>query len=88
MNEVFCRVCGCESNTPLWQYLDSKYYPSWDICPCCGCEAGLNDETLEDVYIYRKYWVSNLNGLFQNKGLKPDGWLLSEQLNKIPIEWR
>src|SRR5688572_3476448 len=51
----FCRVCGFDCGEPLW--VDDGTTPTYLICPCCGAESGLDDETPEQVRQYRDEWL-------------------------------
>lgn len=84
MKRYICRVCGYD-NSPDEFWEDDN--PTYVICPCCGCESGNEDYTIESVKEYRQKWLDKKTVWFENK-LKPDNWVLSEQLEKIPEEYR
>ncbi len=37
-----CRVCGYDMQYPIWD--DDGLGPTHDICACCGCEFGYDDD--------------------------------------------
>ncbi|MBP5788713.1 MAG: hypothetical protein J6W29_00575 [Neisseriaceae bacterium] len=87
-----CRVCGLEY---------SDYYPwgedgqsaTYDMCDCCGCEFGYeDDEDASDkgTFVYRQEWFNKGVPLFnpESKYL-PKQWTLSDlklQLFNIGVE--
>ena len=87
-----CRVCGLEY---------SDYYPwgedgrsaTYNICDCCGCEFGYDDdESASDkgIFVYRQEWFNKGVPLFnpESKYL-PKQWTLADlklQLLNIGIE--
>ncbi len=76
-----CPTCGFpELEEPAWD--PNTGVPSFDICPCCGCEFGYDDATPEARERYRKQWISN-GALWFEPRLKPVGWNLREQLYGI-----
>lgn len=52
MEEHFCRICGLYSEDKPWG--EDGHCPTYDICPCCGCEFGYEDYTVESAINYRK----------------------------------
>jgi len=75
MLEHHCRVCGF-NNYPdnFWE----GDIPMYIICPCCGCESGNEDYTVESTKQYRENWIKrgaiwldpkkNLkNGIYKNR---------------------
>ncbi|AZK97327.1 MULTISPECIES: hypothetical protein [Streptomyces] len=90
VNEEHCRVCGWTDGGLIW--VDG--YGTHDVCPCCGCEAGLTDmgwpgdgRALESVRSYRGYWVGH-GAVWDRPYRRPRGWDLVEQLASIPPHWR
>ncbi|MHA3046225.1 hypothetical protein JSO59_002475 [Riemerella anatipestifer] len=81
--ESICRICGHESNEYFWD----DGCPAYIICPCCGCESGNEDYTVESAKEYRTEWVDNGAKWFDEK-LKPIEWILSTQLEKIPEDYK
>lgn len=80
-----CRVCGAiQSNSP-WGITGND--ASFNICDCCGVEFGYEDSTLAGLKRYREKWLSE-GAKWNTPKLKPSGWLLDEQLNNIPSEYR
>jgi len=83
MQRYTCPVCGFLGlDEPPW---DETGCPSYDICPCCGCEFGYDDETIEARMQYLKEWIKR-GALWFNPELKPDDWDLSKQLSKIGLK--
>ncbi|MFZ0565137.1 MAG: hypothetical protein WAM28_03000 [Chlamydiales bacterium] len=81
----YCRVCGLDQGEPPWG--ENGNSPSFGICFCCGVEFGYGDCSVEDVRRTRKEWLDN-GALWLDSEEKPDNWLLEEQLNNIPEEFR
>lgn len=53
---------------------------SYNICPCCSCEFGVNDAdaTHEEL---RQEWIRSGAEFWENGGA-PDGWSAVEQLRR------
>ncbi len=77
--KYICPVCGYdELGAPPY---DEKGEPSFDTCPCCGFEYGLDDYEIgfED---YREKWA--LNGFkWADESKKPKDWDVTVQLNNL-----
>jgi|GEM_PF-1074769 len=72
-----CPICGCENAfNPSYESLNDLAR-SYDICPCCMCEFGLDDEEL-----WFEEWVAGGCEWFQPE-LKPENWKLENQLKNI-----
>ena len=54
---------------------------SYDICECCGCEYGLDDD--EDYY---SDWVADGMKWFDDS-YRPEGWSLEEQTKYQVRPW-
>ena len=67
-----CPVCGFGLLNESYKTTQELRW-SYDICPCCGCEFGYDDN--EEYY---KNWIKNGCECF-NKKIKPDGWKLESQ---------
>jgi hypothetical protein len=80
-----CRVCGFDFGCPLWG--DDGQSPTYDICSCCGCEAGYEDVSLDSVRRYRQKWIAAGAQWFAAQE-RPDGWNLDEQLRHVPAGFR
>ena len=78
--EYYCRVCGY-NNYPdeFWK----ATIPLYTICPCCGCESGNEDYTVESTKRYREKWIREGNNWFSSKE-RPDKWDREEQFKNIP----
>jgi len=85
----FCKVCGFNDYpNQFWEKSkDVGYQALFFICPCCGCESGLDDFTLAGIYNYRKEWISDEMKWFSPKE-KPNNWNFEEQKENIPIPFR
>jgi hypothetical protein len=79
-----CRVCGLEQDEPP---RNEQGRASYDICVCCGTEAGFDDLTLTGVRQRRKEWLDNGAQWFRKREKPPD-WDLEQQLKNIPPEYR
>lgn len=64
-----CRVCGVPQDEPPWG--DDGNSPSFNICPCCGCEFGYEDATPKAIQIHREKWLST-GAKWQEPKQKPD----------------
>ena len=83
--DLICRVCGYESDTPQWG-TDGKT-PTYEFCPCCGVEHGYQDCQPISARRYREAWIQS-GANWEEASLKPLGWVLEDQLMKVPIEFR
>lgn len=72
----------------------SKYWgaASYGVCDCCGYEFGQDDDpgTAEPLTFaqYREQWISEEGGQWLDESLRPDGWLLEEQLKNLDMACR
>jgi hypothetical protein len=83
MEKYICPVCGYpELTDPPY---DAYQCPSFDICPCCGCEFGYHDATPQAKEYHRRKWVKS-GGSWSEPKLKPANWDLREQLRFIGID--
>lgn len=82
---TYCRVCGYDLNEPPWGVTGDS--PMFIICPCCGCESGLEDQTIEDMKQYRAQWISSGASWYEKKS-KPKHWSLDEQMQNIPEKYK
>lgn len=85
MEENFCRICGLYSEDKPWG--EDGHCPTYDICPCCGCEFGYEDCTFESAINYRKQWIENGVKWFDLK-YKPEDWDLEKQMQNIPDKYK
>ncbi len=84
MQRYTCPVCGfSDLDQPPWD--PDTGVPSFDICPCCGCEFGYNDATTEAKERYRREWIKQGAPWFKPE-LKPAGWDLRKQLHRIGVD--
>lgn len=81
-----CRVCGLDMGVDAWGG-DENLSFTYDICDCCGAEAGVDDFSREVVQRYRREWMKNGCPWFFPSS-KPDGWNVEEQFTHIPEKWR
>jgi hypothetical protein len=83
MDKYICPVCGYSKlSEPPYDLLNGA--PSFNICPCCGCEFGYNDATPWAKENHRKKWIERGTPWFDPK-YKPLDWNLREQLSRIGI---
>jgi hypothetical protein len=92
----YCRVCGFYHGYSVWG--ETSAIPDRSICDCCGCESGLDDESLDTVRRYRTEWLGKgaIWFTFSHFVPLPDisikthpaNWSLETQLEQIPPEWR
>lgn len=50
-----CSCCGLQKKEDYYFY-DDNDYGTLAICPCCGCQSGNNDFSLESLLMYRYEW--------------------------------
>jgi hypothetical protein len=86
MNKYTCPVCGYpELDEPPYDLLTGG--PSFDICPCCGCEYGYDapkpGRSQED---FLRFWIKQGAPWF-SPDLKPSDWDLRKQLEEINIDF-
>jgi hypothetical protein len=79
-----CRVCGCRLDFFPWGAYDDA--PSFEICPCCGVQFGVMDETPLLASQERQDWLSKGMPWFQ-EDQKPENWQPEAQLAQIPPEF-
>lgn len=73
-----CPVCGFPAlEEPAWDPETGS--PSFNICPCCGCEFGYDDATPQARERYRQQWIDRGAPWFKPE-LRPVNWDLEEQL--------
>jgi hypothetical protein len=83
MGKYTCPVCGYpDLEEPAWNI--STGNPSFEICPCCGCEFGYEDATSIGKKRYLQKWVRSGTNWFK-PDLKPANWDLREQLTRVGI---
>ena len=84
MNDYICPVCGYpQLEKPAWEF--ETGIPSFDICPCCGCEFGYHDATPEARNNYRRNWIKQ-GAIWFRPELRPTSWNLREQLRRINVD--
>ena len=76
-----CRVCGYHNADYPWGE-DGKS-PTYQICPCCGVEFGVDDITPENIQKFRNDWQKS-NYKWFDKQMKPSDWSLEKQMRDIP----
>jgi hypothetical protein len=82
MTMFACLVCGYPAgNEPPWG-ADGRC-PTYDICPCCGCEFGYEDSRASGIKNYREAWIAEGCQWFDPKQ-KPKDWKLDDQIQNIP----
>jgi hypothetical protein len=81
----FCRVCGrYEVDPPFGQDNQTALF---DICACCGATHGYEDILPQAARAFRAKWMARGASWFEPK-LKPDNWVLQEQLKSIPEDYK
>ncbi len=73
-----CSICGLSWSEPIDKE-ELRY--SYDICSCCGCEYGYDDNPT-----YRESWLKQGAPWFASK-YRPPNWNLEEQLRHIIPDW-
>lgn len=72
-------------------YCDFLGNPSYEVCPCCGYEFGLDDDpgtgARESFDSYLEEWIGR-GGAWFTKELRPTQWRLEEQLRTIGKQHR
>lgn len=83
MEKYICPVCGySELDEPPYDLETNA--PSFNICPCCGCEYGYDDATPQAKTNYRKKWIAQGANWFK-PDRKPVSWDLELQLKRIGL---
>ena len=84
MQNYLCPVCGFPELTEPPR--DEHGTPSYEICPCCGFEYGVDDEQEgQTVETYRTQWLTTGARWFCPEE-RPPLWSLEEQLNNIGVD--
>jgi hypothetical protein len=83
-SKYYCRVCGLNMDESPWG--EDGHTPNYEICPCCGCEFGNDDYTLDSVKRYRGTWLENGAKWFNIKK-KPINWDIEKQLLNVPKDY-
>lgn len=76
-NKLECRICGYKNESYPWGE-DGKS-PSYQICPCCGSQFGVDDITPENMQKYFEQWKID-QYKWSNAKLKPKNWTIEYQL--------
>ena len=79
-----CRVCGLKQKDPPWG--ESGFEPTYDICPCCSTEFGLDDRTSAQRFEVRGHWIKSGYPWFHPEQKPPD-WDPDAQMAQIPEEF-
>ena len=79
MKIYICHICGFDGLNEE-PYEDNGRIPSHNICDCCGCQFGYDDNER-----YRQNWI-DAGGKWFNSDLKPKEWDIKEQLKKINVD--
>ena len=84
MGKYICPVCGYpDLEEPAWDINTGA--PSFDVCPCCGCEFGYEDATAIGKNRHLVKWVKSGANWFE-PDLKPENWNLREQLLRANVD--
>jgi hypothetical protein len=83
MEKYICPVCGYpDLEEPAWDINTGA--PSFDICPCCGCEFGYGDATAKGKKRHLVKWIKS-GAIWFEPNLKPADWDLREQLRRVSV---
>jgi len=75
----YCPICGYG---PAFGYASpEELRHSYDICACCGCEFGYDDNVA-----HYEQWVAKGCPWFKSKA-RPPNWSLEEQLTHTIRPW-
>lgn len=80
MDSSLCRVCGLSLDFEPWG--EDGMTPTYDYCPCCGTEFGVQDWTYEATKQQRQRWL-RADAQWDEPEDKPDDWDLAEQLHNV-----
>ncbi len=76
-----CLVCGF--NLLKEPPYDQGNSPSYEICPCCGFEFGVDGANNQIIFTdFRQAWIKNGAQWFIPK-LKPKDWDFKKQLSNL-----
>lgn len=79
----YCLVCGYRGLIAP-QY-DSEGLPNFELCICCGYQAGYDDDDQgHSIESYRKWWFER-GAPWCHLEDKPKDWDLKKQLKNINI---
>jgi hypothetical protein len=81
MGELHCRVCGLLQAQPIWG--EDGNTPTYDVCPCCGCDFGCSDDLPEAILRHRQHWLAE-GAAWREPRMKPGSWKLEDQLRALP----
>ena len=80
MTEYNCRICGLLLDFPPWG--TDCNTPTFDFCPCCGVEFGVEDSSYEGAKQYRLEWLRH-GAKWTEPNLMPNDWDVAEQLELV-----
>ena len=80
-----CRICGYTLDFFPWGRHGST--PTFELCPCCGVQFGVMDETFVLIQQEREEWLSSGTPWF-DLSKKPVNWDLEIQLAQIPSHYK
>ena len=80
MKIEYCPVCGWGPFEEAYESAQELRW-SYDICDCCGCEYGYDDNEA-----HYEEWVSECCKWFESK-LKPKDWSLESQAQHQVRPW-
>ena len=88
VSELGCPVCGY----PDFVAFGANGGSTYNVCPCCGCESGVDYNTLVDderLTYLRKLWVVDEKSAWRS-GIKPcpHGWNAAKQLRVARKIWK
>lgn len=82
MEKYLCPVCGYpDLDEPAYDPITSA--PSYDICPCCGCEYGYSAPITEaGKEHFLRNWI-RFKTPWHDSDAKPPNWDVRIQLREI-----
>ncbi|MBP5789708.1 MAG: hypothetical protein J6W29_05695 [Neisseriaceae bacterium] len=83
-----CRVCGLEY-TNYYPWGEDGQSATYDICDCCGCEFGYDDDenaSGKGVFVYRQEWFDKGIPLNTSNSKSLTIAQLKSQLSNIGVE--
>ncbi len=83
--EISCRICGYFYGYPIWG--EDGTTPSYEICPCCGGEFGVDDYQVTVAREYRSRWIIEKGGAWSKPGERPKDWDFFAQIKHVAKAW-
>ena len=74
-----CKVCGFELDYYPWG--KDGQSPTYNICQCCGTEAGYDDVSSKSIMEAKERWLKNPKWFNELK--RPEKWDIQKQLKNV-----